>query len=127
MAEEQISFDIYQPFGPSVLKTKLPQIYVDALNKQSDDILNDEEKSKERDWSHNLAGNVKKEISIDHMAIKGYQSFLQPYRKNIRNACYPNISPRVQRSRSVFGQLVSGLVTLTRCIFMTPIYRVFVF
>mgnify|MGYP003330279739 CR=1 FL=1 len=32
MAEEQISFDIYQPFGPSVLKTKLPQIYVDALN-----------------------------------------------------------------------------------------------
>ena len=53
MAEEQISFDIYQPFGPSVLKTKLPQLYVDALNKQSDDILNDEEKSKERDWSHN--------------------------------------------------------------------------
>ena len=63
MAEEQISFDIYQPFGPSILKTKLPQVYVDALNKQSDDILNDEEKSKERDWSHNLAGNVKKEIS----------------------------------------------------------------
>ena len=49
MAEEQISFDIYQPFGPSVLKTKLPQIYIDALNKQSDDILNDEEKSKIKD------------------------------------------------------------------------------
>ena len=44
MAEEQVSFDIYQPFGASILKTKLPQVYVDALNKQSDDILNDEEK-----------------------------------------------------------------------------------
>ena len=39
MAEEQINFDIYQPFGPSILKTKLPQVYVDALNKQSDDVL----------------------------------------------------------------------------------------
>ena len=41
MDNKDVSFDIYQPFGPSILKTKLPQIYVDALNEQSDKILND--------------------------------------------------------------------------------------
>ena len=41
MDNKDISFDIYQPFGPSILKTKLPQAYVDALNQQSDKILND--------------------------------------------------------------------------------------
>ena len=127
MAEEQISFDIYQPFGPSVLKTKLPQIYVDALNKQSDDILNDEEKSKERDWSHNLAGNVKKEISIDHMAINGLPEFLATISQEYTKRVLPDYLPTVHRSRSVYGQLVSGPVTSTRCIFMIPIYRVFVF
>ena len=30
--EVEIAFDIYQPFGPSILKTKLPQLYVDGLN-----------------------------------------------------------------------------------------------
>ena len=76
MDNKDINFDIYQPFGPSILKTKLPQAYVDALNKQSDTILDDEALSKEHDWSHNLAGNVKKEIAIDPMAIKGFPEFL---------------------------------------------------
>ena len=40
MDNKDISFDIYQPFGPSILKTKLPQAYVDALNQQSNKILN---------------------------------------------------------------------------------------
>ena len=69
--QKEISFDIYQPFGPSILKTKLPQIYVDGLNKQVDQIFKDEKETKERDWSHNLAGNVKEEVSIDHTKING--------------------------------------------------------
>tara|TARA_R100001143_G_scaffold16685_1_gene18735 strand:- start:215 stop:868 length:654 start_codon:yes stop_codon:yes gene_type:complete len=85
--QKEIAFDIYQPFGPSILKTKLPSLYVDALNAQADKILKDKKLSKKRDWSHNLAGNVKKEISIDHMAIKTFPEFLatisQEYAKNV--------------------------------------------
>ena len=85
--QKEIAFDIYQPFGPSILKTKLPDLYVDALNKQVDKVLKDKKLSKERDWSHNLAGNVKKEISIDHIAIKTFPEFLatisQEYAKNV--------------------------------------------
>ena len=76
MADEDISYDIYQPFGPSILKVKMPQSYVNLFNAEADTILHDEKLSKEYDWSHNLAGNVKKEIAIDHNKIKGFPEFL---------------------------------------------------
>ena len=67
--QKEISYDIYQPFGPSILKVKLPQAYVNLINAEADKILYDEKLSKEYDWSHNLAGNVKKEVAIDHTLI----------------------------------------------------------
>jgi len=76
MANQDISYDIYQPFGPSILKVKMPQGYVNLLNAEADKILHDEKLSKKYDWSHNLAGNVKKEIAIDHNKIKGFPEFL---------------------------------------------------
>ena len=79
MAEQtqtELKYDIYQPFGPSVLKVKLPQNYVNLLNVEADRILHDEKLSKDRDWSHNLAGNVKKEIAIDQNKIVGFPEFL---------------------------------------------------
>ena len=76
MVNKDISYDIYQPFGPSILKVKMPQTYVDQINDESDIILNDEKLSKDKDWSHNLAGNVKKEIAIDHNKIKGFPEFM---------------------------------------------------
>ena len=72
----KLSYDIYQPFGPSILKTTLPQSYINLLNTESDRILYDEKLSKEHDWSHNLAGNVKKEIAIDQNIIPGFPEFL---------------------------------------------------
>ena len=79
MAEQtqtELKYDIYQPFGPSVLKVKLPQNYVNLLNVEADRILHDEKLSKDHDWSHNLAGNVKKEIAIDQNKIVGFPEFL---------------------------------------------------
>ena len=91
--EIQIAFDIYQPFGPSILKTKLPQLYVDALNAQTDGVLADEKVSKDRDWSHNLAGNVKKEISIDHGAIEGLPEFLATISQEYTKRVLPDFLP----------------------------------
>ena len=76
MDNEELKFDIYQPFGPSILKTKLPQAYVDALNQQSDKILNDEALSKEHDWSHNITGNRNKTIATDHKAIQEFPELI---------------------------------------------------
>jgi hypothetical protein len=76
MDNKEISYDIYQPFGPSILKVKMPQEYVNLFNVEADRILYDETLSKKYDWSHNLAGNVKKEIAIDPSKIKGFPEFL---------------------------------------------------
>ena len=76
MDNQEINYDIYQPFGPSILKVKMPQSYVNLLNVEADTILYDEKLSKKHDWSHNLAGNVKKEIAIDPSKIKGLPEFL---------------------------------------------------
>jgi len=76
MDKKEISFDIYQPFGPSILKVRMPQGYVNLLNAEADTILHDENLSKKHDWSHNLAGNVRKEIAIDPGKIKGLPEFL---------------------------------------------------
>ena len=76
MDNQEINYDIYQPFGPSILKVKMPQAYVNLLNAEADTILHDEKLSKKHDLSHNLAGNVKKEIAIDPSKIKGLPEFL---------------------------------------------------
>ena len=79
MAEQtqtNIQYDIYQPFGPSILKVKMPQVYVDSINAQADRVLNDEKLSKKYDWSHNLAGNVKKEVAINPENTKGFTQFI---------------------------------------------------
>ena len=76
MDKKEISFDISQPFGPSILKVKMPQSFVNLFNTEADRILYDEKLSEKYDWSHNLAGNVKKEIAIDPSKIKGFPEFM---------------------------------------------------
>ena len=68
----ELKYDIYQPFGPSILKSTLPQGFVNLLNAEADHILYDDKLSKEHDWSHNLAGNVKKEVAIDQNKIPNF-------------------------------------------------------
>ena len=81
MTDLEIQYDIYQPFGPSIMKTKMPQGFINLLNAEADRILYDEKLSKDRDWSHNLAGNVKKEVSIDHKKIPQFPEFLMTIAK----------------------------------------------
>ena len=105
----------YDLYSHTNLTTNLPQIYIDGLNQQSDKILNDEKLSKDRDWSHNLAGNVKKEISIDHMAIKGLPEFLatisQEYTKRVLPDYLPEgtkVAFRVWTVSQVAGECCQG-------------------
>ena len=90
MEQTELKYDIYQPFGPSILKTTLPQGFVNLLNAEADHILYDDKLSKEHDWSHNLAGNVKKEVAIDQNKIPNFPEFMitmaKQYYKHTINA-----------------------------------------
>ena len=92
VTNQELQYDIYQPFGPSILKTKMPQGFTNLLNAEADRILHDDKLSEEHDWSHNLAGNVKKEIAIDHNRIKNLAEFLITMSKTC--LLYTSPSPR---------------------------------
>jgi hypothetical protein len=54
----------HEPFSPTILETTVPDKFVNIVNDVADDVLSNEEKSKQWDWSHKLVGKVNKEILI---------------------------------------------------------------
>ena len=64
---------MFTPFGPRIMKSSVPQNIVDEVNKKADDILNDDKRSEQLDYSANLAGNVKKEVALSLGEIKSLE------------------------------------------------------
>ena len=62
--EQQISYDLYTPFGPRVMKSSVPQNIIDIINNKANAILDDDKRSKDLDYSANLAGNVQEGSSV---------------------------------------------------------------
>jgi hypothetical protein len=69
--EIKLKFDAIRPFGPTVIKGKVPDFILNLVNKKCDEILGDPKLIKDWDWSPNLAGNVKQEIRIPPEWIDG--------------------------------------------------------
>jgi len=60
-----MSFEILKPFGPSIVKVKIPEDIIINMNNYVDDLTNDQEKSKVLDYGADLAGNVTQEFRFD--------------------------------------------------------------
>ena len=60
-----MSFEILKPFGPSIVKVKIPEEIITEMNRYVDDLIKDNEKSKILDFGANLAGNVTQEFRFD--------------------------------------------------------------
>jgi hypothetical protein len=56
---------IVKPFGPSIVKVKLPQALIDQLNEYTETIIKDEARLKALDHGPYLAGNVNQEILLE--------------------------------------------------------------
>ena len=74
--DQQISYDLYTPFGPRIMKSSVPQNIIDIINSKANDILKDDDKSKELDYSQNLAGNVKKEVALSLGEVKSLETIV---------------------------------------------------
>ena len=73
---KQISYEIYTPFGPSVMKASVPQVGIDLINKIADGILGDKKKREKLDWHDNLAGNVKYEVALPLQDIPSIEQLM---------------------------------------------------
>ena len=60
-----MKFEIIKPFGPSIVKFKLPDELVLEMNKYADQIINDKKKSEDLNEGPKLAGNVQQEFLLD--------------------------------------------------------------
>tara|TARA_Y100001970_G_scaffold285128_1_gene404013 strand:- start:54 stop:674 length:621 start_codon:yes stop_codon:yes gene_type:complete len=69
---------IIKPFGPSIVKLKIPEEIIVGLNDYVDQVVKSETKSKELDYGSKLAGNVKQEILLEESLQKkvGWGNFL---------------------------------------------------
>ena len=74
--EQQISYDLYTPFGPRVMKSSVPQNIIDIITNKANAILDDDKRSKDLDYSANLAGNVKKEVALSLGEVKSLETIV---------------------------------------------------
>ena len=74
--EKQISYDLFTPFGPRIMRSSIPQNIVDLVNEKADSILEDDQKSNDLDYSANLAGNVKKEVALSLGEVKSLETVI---------------------------------------------------
>ena len=54
----------HEPYSPTILESTVPNKFVKIINRIGDEVLSDDVKSKQWDWSDNLVGKVHKEIQI---------------------------------------------------------------
>ena len=54
--------EIYKPFGPSIVKVKLPENIIEEMNLFVDEMISDEEKLEKYNEGPKLAGNVSQEF-----------------------------------------------------------------
>lgn len=62
---QRLAISMIKPFGPSIIKMKLPETTVVQMNAYVDDILADEKRLKAMDHGPQLAGNVSQEILLE--------------------------------------------------------------
>ena len=60
--QQVLTFEAVRPFGPTIVKGKLPKSLVDLMDNKSTEMLEDKKLAKEFDHSGSLAGNVKQEV-----------------------------------------------------------------
>ena len=71
---EKVKIELSSPFGPTILKAKLPEELIKDLNTDCDEIV--AKKRKQVDWSHQLAGRVKEEWHITKDTLSKYYGWV---------------------------------------------------
>ena len=70
---QQLALQMIKPFGPSIIKVKLPEMIVAKLNEYVDTVLADGRKLQALDHGPKLAGNVNQEFLVETEFLKKLQ------------------------------------------------------
>ena len=72
------NFEVLKPFGPSIVKIKMPNEMIKEINDYVDFVIKDEQKMKKLDEGHKLIGKVQQEflMEVDFMKKIKWAEFL---------------------------------------------------
>ena len=59
------NFEVLKPFGPSIVKIKMPNEMIEQINMYVDSVINDEQKIKKLDEGDKLIGKVQQEFLME--------------------------------------------------------------
>ena len=98
----------HEVFSPTILETTVPQKFVDIVNDVGDDVLSNEKKSAQWDFSGKLVGKVSKEVQIP-ITSDGVKKYLSDVMKK---GCllYLNYMIETKRSYSWYKMIAAGQV-----------------
>ena len=102
-----MEFKIIKPFGPSVVKVKIPEKTIFELNNYIDQIVKDKKKSLELDYGTKLVGDVTQEFVLekDIMQKSGWADFVANCTNNwIKTEIKKNISKFMMKNSWVVRQ-----------------------
>lgn len=68
-----LSMGMIKPFGPSIVKAKLPDFFITQLNDYADAVFADQDRAKALDHGPLLAGNVTSEILLEEAFMEQIQ------------------------------------------------------
>ena len=78
MSDKELKVQVLRPFGPPIIKVKIPNEIIVKINDYSELVFNDEKKLKELDHGDQLAGNVTQEFLLEEKFARdsGWLKFL---------------------------------------------------
>ena len=102
---ETLEFEIIRPFGPSLVKTKIPKNLLDKMNNYVDETIKVEEKINKFNNGPKLAGDVTQEFLLEKKFVEevGWMKFLS-------NAVYEWISKDAAKKITEFRLISTWIV-----------------
>ena len=96
-----------EPFSPAILERKVLQKFIDIVNRVGDEVLSDETKSREWDFSENLVGKVRKEVQIP-IVDKAEKKYCLDYMKE---SCLLFLQEMLKKNRTYEWNKLTGVGT----------------
>ena len=96
-----------EPFSPAILERKVPQKFIDIVNRVGDEVLSDETKSREWDFSENLVGKVSKEVQIP-IVDKAEKKYCLDY---MTESCLLFLQEMLKKNRTYEWNKLTGVGT----------------
>ena len=94
----------HEVFSPTIMESNIPQKFIDVVNSVGDEVLNDEKKSVQYDWSHKLVGKVSKEVQIPVRTAEDRDLLF----KVMRVACVDYLNYIIKKNRAYYWYKIAG-------------------